>query len=85
MQNPVLLAIKSAVWGLSCSLLQLQCERTWLGSPARGKGLALHCMPANNPHQVRAAAAAVEMADGGASLQPNSDPSPNPDPSQPSP
>ncbi len=32
MQNPVLLAIKSAVWGLSCSLLQLQCERTWLGS-----------------------------------------------------
>ncbi len=36
MQNPVLLAIKSAVvWGLSCSLLQLQCERTWLGS---GKG-----------------------------------------------
>ena len=83
MQNPVLLAmIKSAVWGLSCSLLQLQYERTWLGS---GKGSSLHCMPANNPHQVRAAAAAVEMADGGASLQSNSDPSPNPDPSQPLP
>ena len=30
--------------------------------------MALHCMPATNPHQVRAAAAAVEVADGGAPL-----------------
>ena len=44
--TPVLLAMKTAVWGLWCSLLQLQCERTWLGSglglgSGYGKGLAL--------------------------------------------
>eukprot|EP00964_Phaeocystis_antarctica_P078969 scaffold49145_cov22-Phaeocystis_antarctica.AAC.1 len=43
--HPVLLAMKAAVWGLWCSLLQLQCERLPGASRVRVRqrvGTALH-------------------------------------------